>query len=279
MREGYLVFSGFLTPEHCARVMADIDLLEERRTGGYAQRNSEENGTALVITFPHLGGLTSHPSMVAKVRSLMGGDNFAFHHQHAKCHRSGTPSSNWHHDYEQFPQTDREQLMIHCFYYPNGLNGEAGDLVLLPRSHKSVMGNNAFSDIFYTEDLPGSVTINDLPLGSAVMVHSALLHNRRAKPGGDTHPRYFTDVSYCQAGPQKWPAYGYPLPKMYLHQLVCERALAAGHGRDGEFDFLYMTSIFYDMETATESQRIGMEHVLRQRENNAGVRERKRMKL
>ena len=28
-----------------------------------------------------------------------------------------------------------------------------------------------------------------------------------AKPGGENHPRYFADASYCQAG-IRWPSYG-----------------------------------------------------------------------
>ena len=273
-REGYLIFPRLLTPAHSERVMRDIDRLQAQRTGGYAQRNSEENGTALIITFPHLGGLTCYPPMVAKVASLMGGCGFALHHQHANLHSKGTPPSNWHHDYEQFPQTDRDQLMVHCFYYPNGLNGEAGDLLVLPRSHKSVMHNNAFSGLFYAKDLPGSVTIDELPRGSAVIVHSALLHARRAKPGGLSNPRYFTDVSYCQAGDQKWPAYGFPLPKLALHKRVGQRAREAGHGREGKFDFLYATDMFYDMDTATEPQRVAMEWRAKQGRKNRSVRER-----
>lgn len=269
--EGYLICPGFLTPDHSEQVMRDIDRLKETRTGGYRERNSDENGSALIVTFPHLGGLTSHPPMIAKVRSLMDGDGFALHHQHAECHTEGTPGSNWHHDYEQFPQTDRDQLMVHCFYYPNGLNGEVGDLLVLPKSHNSVMQKNAFSARFYDKDLPGSLTIDNLPTGSVVIVHSALMHARRAKPG--IEPRYFTDISYCQVGPQKWPSYGYPLPKMWLHEQMCDRALKTGHGRDSEFDFLYDTSIYYDMHTATETQREDMERSLKQRQKNPGARE------
>ena len=55
--------------------------------------------------------------------------------------------------------------------------------------------------IFAKQDyeLPGSLTFgskNPLPPGSAVIVHSALLHGRRAQPGGDPNkPRYFIDIS------------------------------------------------------------------------------------
>ena len=266
--EGYLVCPGHLTPEHSQQVMDDIDRLKELRTGGYRDRNSEENGSALIVTLPHLGGLTSHPFTIEKVRALMGDSKFALHHQHAERHDEGTPGSNWHHDYEQFPQLNRDLLMIHCFHYPNGLNGEVGDLLVLPKSHKSVMQKNAFSATFYAEDLPGSKTFDNLPPGSVVIVHSALMHARRAKSGNS--PRYFTDISYCQAGPKKWPAYGFPLPKMWLHKKMYDGALKAGHGRGGEYDFLYDTSLFYDLETANDVQTKEMNRVLAQRDEKVG---------
>ena len=46
-----------------------------------------------------------------------------------------------------------------------------------------------------------------------VLIHSAVLHGRRAKPGGDAAaPRYFVDVSYCQPGPRRWPSYACGAP-------------------------------------------------------------------
>ena len=103
-------------------------------------------------------------------------------------------------DYEQTPQMDRELLMVHCFYYPNGLDGEIGDLMVLPKSHRSVMSRGAFSSIFRQEKLPGSIWFGSevaLPRGSVVIAHSALMHGRKQQPGGEpSKPRYFTDVSY-----------------------------------------------------------------------------------
>ena len=46
------------------------------------------------------------------------------HHIHASRHDAGQPSVGWHQDYHSSPAvTDREQLMVHVFYYFNGLNG------------------------------------------------------------------------------------------------------------------------------------------------------------
>ncbi len=97
---------------------------------------------------------------------------------------------------------------------PNGLNGEVGDLIVQPRSHKVVMdrGRDVFGQLFGDAELPNSLTIDDLPIGSVVIVHSALMHGRRAKGGGEggrDYSRFFTDVSYCQhpSDDRKWPCY------------------------------------------------------------------------
>eukprot|EP01052_Picozoa_sp_SAG31_P037888 SAG31_NODE_4966_length_2829_cov_4.529304_3_plen_142_part_00 len=97
--------------------------------------------------------------------------------------------------------------------YPHGLDGTIGDLIVLPRSHRVVMENSALSELFGERELPGSMTfgsVTPLPPGSVVIVHSALLHGRRQRDGGDlAKPRFFTDVSYCQHSKEKrlWPSY------------------------------------------------------------------------
>ena len=94
-----------------------------------------------------------------------------------------------------------------------GLTGEVGDLILLPRSHDVVVdrGRDGVGAPFGALPLPGAVTVDRLPPGSCVVVHSALLHGRRARPGGEARPRYFSDVSYCQhplePGRRHWPSY------------------------------------------------------------------------
>jgi hypothetical protein len=93
---------------------------------------------------------------------------FSFHHQHALKALAGDTGSDWcvsiflasfrpkqmptrsqlffkvsvacrHHDYEQYPQGPRQLLMVHCFVYFNGLNGDIGDLIVLPGSHKTIV--------------------------------------------------------------------------------------------------------------------------------------------
>ena len=40
--------------------------------------------------------------------------------------------------------------MVHCFFYPNGLDGQVADLMVQPRSHKVVMdrGRDVFGHLF-----------------------------------------------------------------------------------------------------------------------------------
>ena len=116
-----------------------------------------------------------------------------------------------------------------------GLNGEVGDLLLVPRSHKAVMDRSALN-LFGTADLPGTLVLDDLPPGTMVLVHSAVAHARRPKPGSTV--RYFTNVGYnstpTAADPRKWPAYR-TLEEMDEINAV---ALQQGHGRQ-ELDFLF----------------------------------------
>ncbi len=197
--EGYLVFERFFDADECAALKADIDALMEPSLPNTPRRYPVE--------MPKLGLLISHPRVMDVVADVMGA-SFAFHHLHASRQETGTPGVHWHQDYEQFPQTNRSHGMVHFFYYLNGLNGAIGDLLALPRSQNMVVGNDALRLLGETT-LPGAVVIDNLPPGSAVLVHSALWHARRAKPGGEEHPRYFADASYCQAG-IRWPSYGNP---------------------------------------------------------------------
>lgn len=227
---GFLTFERFFNDEECARLKDDIDAVEARR------RSGEHIGQPLA--FPALGPLISHEPVMQMVSSLMG-PHFHFHHLHATRQDAGCVGVNWHQDYEQFPQSNRSHLMVHLFYYLNGLNGEIGDLLVLPRSQGRIVANDGLWHLG-TETLPGTVVIDALPEGSAVLVHSALWHARRAKPGGETRPRYFADASYCQAG-VRWPGYG---ARDWRAQHANARALGLdGHGR---YPTLLDESAFFD---------------------------------
>ena len=101
-----------------------------------------------------------------------------------------------------------------------------------------------------------------------MIVHSALVHGRRARPGGAGRPRYFSDTSYCQHSKSRrlWPSYQLfhrPAGRDDTaaeggHADFCQLHLAAGHGTpqpagaggaEGEYDFMYDASWFYSSDT------------------------------
>ena len=237
--DGYLVFPRFFDDAECAILKSDIDALKTPPSDGTPRRRPCE--------MPHLGPLISHPRVMAIISDIMG-PGFAFHHLHAVRQESGTSGVSWHQDYEQEPQANRSHVMVHFFYYLNGLNGTIGDLLFVPKSQNAIVANDGLS-LLGTTDLPGTVVVNDLPPGSAVLVHSALWHARRPQPGGEHQPRYFADASYCQAG-VRWPAAGGTNWKTVL-------ASARAHGMDeeGKHAHLFEESHFFDPSAANSVVR------------------------
>ena len=144
--------------------------------------------------------------LTGKRDEIMGGAAFTFHHCHAARHDPGLAGIAWHHDYEQIPQTNRSHTQLHVLHYLDGLNGTVGDLLLLPRSHRSVMRRDAMS-FLGDQEIPGTVVVNDIPPGTVIFAHSALVHARRPQPGGGERKRYFIDIAFMQDGIQ-WPSYG-----------------------------------------------------------------------
>jgi hypothetical protein len=237
---GYHVLPEFLDREAIAALKVEIDGMltaRSRPTDPYAPRVR----SSWPFEHPAHGALTVEPRLLAAVRSLMGGD-FTFHHLHTARHDPGCHGVSWHHDYEQCPQTNRSHLMVHVFFYLNGLNGTVGDLLLLPGSQRAVMDRNALGSCG-TDDIPGSLVIDQLAPGTAVIVHSALLHARRPKPGGEGRARYFIDSSYCQAE-LRWP--GYP-----GYAAMLERARSCGLER-ADHPRLFDSDRYFDSRAASE---------------------------
>lgn len=164
---------------------------------------------------------------------------YTFHHINAARHDAGMRGLPWHHDYDQYPQTNRSHLMVHVLLYLNGLDGTVGDLILTPGTQRSVASKRALWFMGWSS-LPGTVVLDDLPPGAAVFIHSALFHGRAPKPGGEDRSRYFIDCSYCQGG-IRWPgAYE------GSHRQLSERHLAEG----GDRAWLFDESNFFDAVAA-----------------------------
>lgn len=215
--EGYAVFPEFLAKDEIDTLKSAVDRHVSAQPRRHAYQDDE------------IGALVWHPGVAEIVDELMGG-RYVFHHIHAARHDAGQQGVAWHQDYEQYPQTNRAHLMVHVFFYLNGLNGTVGDLLLVPGSWRFATDSHALSSLG-TSDLPGSITIDDVPPGSVLVVHSAMWHARRAKPGGEGNPRFFIDSSYCRSG-VKWPSYRVPGMLADLR----DRHVVAGGTRPWLFD-------------------------------------------
>jgi hypothetical protein len=227
--QGYAVFPEFLskTEIDTLKVAVDRHVSAQPRRDAYAD--------------DEIGALVWHPRVAELLDDLMGGQ-YVFHHIHAARHDAGQKGVAWHQDYEQYPQTNRSHLMVHVFFYLDGLNGTIGDLLFVPGSQRHAVDSRALT-FLGDADLPGSIAINDVPAGSVLIVHSGLWHARRAKPGGEGSPRFFIDASYGRSG-VKWPSYGRPDMLADLG----ERHAAAG----GDRPWLFDQEQFFDSARARE---------------------------
>ena len=196
-RNGFVIRPGFLNAQRVDQVSVDVERF---------QANEPRFDGRNVWQYAQLASLITDPDTLAVVDQLMGETNYTLHHCHAARHMPGLDGVNWHHDYEQIPQVNRSHLQVHVLHYLAGLNGTIGDMLLMRGSHRAVMRRDALWGCG-TEDLPGMVVLNDLPPGSVVFAHSALVHARRAQPGGEGAVRFFIDIVFMQSG-IKWPSYG-----------------------------------------------------------------------
>ena len=235
--KGYLVFPGWVSEPDIARLKAEIDIWAN---GGADDRYGPvSDRTARQMDFQGHWEVMTKPELMSIVGRLLG-PGFGHHHIHTAKHLPGDNGVSWHHDYEQHPQTNRSHGMLHTFWYLNGLDGTIGDLLVIPGSQRMILERGTLS-CWGHQDLPGTVVVDDVPPGTMVVVHSAVLHARRPKPGGDpTKPRYFIDSSYCQAG-IRWPHRDAWL-KAHARALADGRAAAAG------VEHLFAPDHFYSAE-------------------------------
>jgi hypothetical protein len=237
---GYVVLPSFLARTDLDVLKREVDVwldagLREASIE-CCLRASRTPPPVMELELPCHGALLGHPPLMAVLTELIG-DVFAFHHMHSTRHDPGVAGKEWHHDYEQHPQATRSHSMVHVLHYLNGLDGTVGDLVLLPGSHRIVAEKHALA-AEGTGRLHGEVVLDDLPAGSTVVVHSALFHARRAKPGGDGDARYFIDASYCQGG-TTWPV----VKPYWVGMLERARRLRLDRGRWPE---LFADRHFYE---------------------------------
>lgn len=226
---GYVVFPGFLPADLVARLKPETDRWvdqghRERSIASAVDPATHGVPSLLELELPAHGELLAHPPLMDLLAQLMG-PRFVFHHMHSDRQAPQLPGKAWHHDYEQNPQVDRAFRMVHALHYLDGLDSRTAALVVLPGSHHEVAEKDARA-VAGEDPLPGEVVIDELPPGSTVVLHSALFHARRARPGGNGRDRYFLDVSYCEVGPA-WP----PVKPYWRHMVRRGRELNLDGGR------------------------------------------------
>ena len=90
--EGYLVFPGFLAPDHTSQLIADMGQLPLLGEGP-----SRGSGPMACLGFglDGLGGLPTHPPTLALVSSVMGGRRYAMRHINAHLQSEGEAENTW----------------------------------------------------------------------------------------------------------------------------------------------------------------------------------------
>ena len=237
---GYLILPSFIPSDLLEILKKEVDYWVDEglreQSIEYCLNMRRDKPSLIELELKEHGSLIVYPPLMRILSQLIGG-KFAFHHLHSTRCIAGCPDKNWHHDYEQYPQTNRSWMMLHVFHFLDGLNGTIADLVLLPNSHTIIADKNAF-DCFGARSLPGEIVIDNLKPGSTVIIQSSLFHARRAKPGGEGRPRYLTDCSYCEAG-IRWP-----VVKPYWREML---ACAKNLGLDREqWPDMFSERHFYD---------------------------------
>ncbi|PCJ60542.1 MAG: hypothetical protein COA79_08190 [Planctomycetota bacterium] len=248
--EGYLVYPAFLSKDQTNKLMLELDQNTILRASGVYSK---------LELFEKIGWITSLPNLITIVSQLMEDSKFALHHLHAVKQETGEKGVNWHHDYEQIPVSNHSHKMVHCFFYVNGLNGQIGDLQILPKSHKGIC-DYSMPKVFGDQELPGSKTFSSLSAGTLVIVHSALWHRRRkSNLGSADYSRYFIDASYCE--------YGIKWPRSKRFDDYDQIAQESNFTDNGKYDYLYNKDLFFHYDDAVEFEKNNEGSYINRKEN------------
>jgi ectoine hydroxylase-related dioxygenase (phytanoyl-CoA dioxygenase family) len=223
--DGYLVLEGLIPPDLARKLKPEVDRWSDdgfRAASIEAALRGDTAGPPLVeIEMPAHGELACLTGLMRVLDQLLGRD-FVFHHMHSCRQDPSDAGKPWHHDYEGPQSTDRDALMVHALHYLDGLREGVSPLVVVPGSHRRVVGKHDLASLG-TGRLAGEVVIDRLPPGSTVLAHSAVWHARR-KTEHDKYSRYFVDASYCQGGDHLWR----PVKPYWRHILRRARELDLG---------------------------------------------------
>lgn len=210
-REGFLVLPGLVPRDLAHAVEAETDRWVDdghRAKSIQCVADPDNHGAPplVEVEMSAHGQLLVYPELMAVIDQLIG-PSFVFHHMHSDRQPPDLPGKPWHHDYEHpVKLLDAESSrppMVHALHYLDGLDEDTASLVVLPGSHHWTTPKDALSG-FGEASLPGEVVIDELPPGSVVLCHSAVMHARRMKRRHRPKDRYFVDASYCRTG-AIWP--------------------------------------------------------------------------
>jgi hypothetical protein len=226
---GYLTLPGLIPENLCARLTPEVDRwvdegLRERSIACCVAAAAHAIPPVMEFELPAHGELLTYRPLLSIVAGLLGAD-FVFHHLHSDRHGPAVPGKPWHHDYEPNDRHDRSLAMVHTLHYLNGLDPAMPSLVVLPGSHRRIASGKADLSALGTSPLDGEVVIDELPMGSTVILHSALFHARRSPAAESGRRRYFVDASYCQLG-ARWR----PVKPYWRHMLARARELGLDRG-------------------------------------------------
>lgn len=206
---GFLILPGFLPASLVYRLVPEVDRWVDtglrRLSIDACSLTEDDSPPKLELQMAAHAELAVYAPLLELLRdgNLLG-PSFVFHHLHSDRRPPGGAGKSWHHDYEQHPQRDRALPMIHARHYLGGLRPGMRSPAVLPGSHHQIAEKDEMSGLG-TAWQPGEETVDNLARCSSVLLHSALLHTRRAARGlADAAPRYMVDASYCTTG-APWP--------------------------------------------------------------------------
>lgn len=198
-----------LTTRQKASLQRDGYLVLERWLPKCWSRKLEQRLTFLSSKFPGRKALLPDPvfedfcvsdEVLELARGVLGED-LLFHHANGRVLYPGAGGKPWHHDRDGAVLPPDERIgMYHFFFYPLGLCGSSGPLIVRPGTHLHEVPRDEPAQLRCTVSA-ADVSIVGGP-GLTVVADSALWHMRPPLGGG--RPRFDINLSFV-ASPGDWP--------------------------------------------------------------------------
>ncbi len=184
-RDGYVLIPGVLSAEECAEYSALMDELGKKSktfSGGYLR---ESDILEKQIGFSKL---LDHPATYPIAKALLGGYARIMSTEAIIRPNIEDDPVRWHEDGPNCPPyrslaTPPPTLQVKIGYFLNDVMDDAGNLVVMPKSH--LLPNGPPADLPLALKAPGAIAVK-AKAGTAIVFHSALWHcvaeNKTATP-------------------------------------------------------------------------------------------------